>query len=279
MRNGTGTPLRALILGLALGVTGTSAHASIDEECVGKTQTFDDQGQQNFLLNFFSLATTFSPLHAPVPGPPGSGGVDIEIAVIPALSCEQRLVLGSTKTEDTNKAPAAPRPRVSFVLPALGKFQPYGSFGYVPPVEVFGTRNVIVSVEAGVGTSLGNGIDLGVRYHATLLKTIAEIATPFEEGDPEYLDFYSGSTFGVDAMVGYPMEGLTPYLAVGVTDVSTFFMIGDDSFVGNNTEPYFGPNFSVGAQKMVGESIDTAAEVYVVPGFITTARLRAGVRF
>ena len=135
MRIGTGTPLRALILGLALGVTGTSAHASIDEECVGKTQTFDDEGQQNFLLNFFALATTFSPLHAPVPGPAGSGGVDIEIAVIPPLSCEQRLVLGSSKTEDTNKAPAAPRPRVSFVLPAIGKLQPYGSFGYVPPVE------------------------------------------------------------------------------------------------------------------------------------------------
>ena len=264
---------------LAAGLTSAPAHAYVAEECIGEVQKFDDEGQQNFLLNYFSLATTFSPLHGPVPGKPGSGGVGVEIFVIPPLSCEQRLVLDSSKTEDTNKAPAAPRPRVSFVFPSIGKIQPYGSFGYVPPVEVFGTRNVILSIEAGAGTSLESGVDLGLRYHATLMKTVAEIATPFVLGDPAYDDFYFGSTFGVDAMVGYAMESMTPYLAVGVTDVSTFFLIGDDNYVGNNTDPYFGPNLSVGAQKQFGESIDTGVEVYMVPGLITTARLRAAVLF
>ena len=43
------------------------AAAYVDPKCEGKTQTFDDEGQQNFLLNYFALGTTFSAIHAPLP--------------------------------------------------------------------------------------------------------------------------------------------------------------------------------------------------------------------
>lgn len=258
-----------------------AAHAYVDPACEGETQLYDDEGQQNYLLNYFALATTFSPLHAPVPHEPGRGSISLGLNVIPPLSCERRLVLNSSKTEDTNKAPVAPMPRLSFAFPKLGPIVPYGGVGYVPPVTVFGTRNVIVSGEIGVGIPLENGLQLGGRYHATLMKTVAEIATPFVEGDPAYDDFYSGSTFGVDAMVGYKLAeiGVTPYLAVGFTDASTFFLIGDDLFVGENTDPFFGLTSSVGAQYVVADRIDLAAEFYTAVGIIYTGRLRAGFQF
>ena len=257
----------------------SNAHAYVAEECLdtaagGTPAGYSEQGQQDFLLNYFALATTFSPIHAPVPGKPGTGSVGLEIAVIPALSCERRLVLDYTKTEDTNKAPAAPRPRVSFTFPKLGPIVPYAGLGYVPPITVFGTRNVIVSAEAGFGIPLESGLQLGGRYHATLMKTVAEIATPFVEGDPAYDDFYVGSTFGFDAMVGYKVPKWTPYIAAGFTDVSTFFYIGDDGLVGNNLDPFAGFVGSVGTQWRPTPTLMVGAEFYTAPGYIYTGRMQ-----
>ena len=70
---------------------------------------YSEQGQQDFLLNYFAMATSLSPLHAPVPHEGGHGSFNLEVMVIPPLGCSRRLVLSGTKTEDTNKAPAAPR--------------------------------------------------------------------------------------------------------------------------------------------------------------------------
>lgn len=271
--------------------------AYVDEACLETADTdgdgtpgpapvgYSEQGQQDFLLNFFSLATTFSPLHAPIPQAGGTGTVGLELAVIPPLPCSRRLVLDYTKTEDTNKTPVAPRPRVSFSMPtrntAIGSVVPYGSFGYVPPITFAGTRNVIVSVEAGIGVSPqeGGGIQYGLRYHATLMKTIAEIATPFNEGDPTALDFYMGSTFGVDGMFGYRAKKWTPYVALGFTDVSTFFYIDDDGLVINNEAPYAGLAASAGTQWRIAEHWQSAGELYLAPGNITTARLRFSYLF
>lgn len=269
----------ALLLGLASWSQAASAY--VDPACQdvadqGTPDDYSEQGQQDFLLNYFSLATTFSPMHAPVPHEPGTGSINLEIAGIPPLSCERRLVLSYTKTEDTNKAPAAPRPRVLFSFPQVGKVVPYAGLGYVPPITVFGTRNVIVSGEVGVGIPLESGLQLGGRYHATLMKTIAEIATPFEEGGEAYDDFYMGSTFGVDLQAGYQTDKITPYIALGFTDVSTFFFIGDDGIVSDNLDPYAGLAASVGAQGQVGEHITLAGEFYTAPGYIYTGRLRVG---
>ncbi|MDP6935730.1 MAG: hypothetical protein QGG40_22610, partial [Myxococcota bacterium] len=158
---------------IAILLTAT-ALAAIDPACedvaaAGPPDDYTEQGQQDFLLNYFALATTFSPLHAAVPGEPGHGSAGVEIAVIPPLGCERRLVLDYSKTEDTNKAPAAPRPRVHFTMPQVGSFVPYAGLGYVPPVTVFGTTNVIVSAEVGAGTQMDSGLQLGGRYHATLM--------------------------------------------------------------------------------------------------------------
>ncbi|MEZ4239817.1 MAG: hypothetical protein R3F59_27405 [Myxococcota bacterium] len=242
----------------------------------------DDQHQQDFLLNYFALATTLSPLHAPIPDAPGHGSVSLEMSVIPPLSCDRRLVLARSKTEETNKTPFLPRPRGTFTFPAIGRFALYGGLGYVPPVTVFGTRNVIASGEVGIGYQGDSPLQLAGRYHWTLMKTVAEIAGPFQPTDPVYLDFFSGSTLGVDLMAGWKTEHLVPYAAVGITDASTYFWIGDDSVVSNNASPYLGPVASVGAQGNWGHLV-AAAELYAAPGRfdraygqLVTARFRIG---
>ncbi len=267
--------LPALLLSLG------TAQAAIDPECQDLAngplpEDYREADQEAYLLNYFALATTFSPLHAPVPHKPGHGSVSLEASVIPPLPCERRLVLSYTKTEDTNKAPLMPRPRVHFSFPKLGPFVPYAGFAYVPPVTVFGTRNVIVSGEVGLGVPTEGPWSFGGRFHSTLMKTVAEIATPFEEGDPAKDDLYIGSTFGLDLMAGYRVKGWVPYVAVGFTDVSTFFYIGDDDYVGNNTTPYAGLTGSAGVDVRIVEHLALAAELYTAPANFTTTHMDSG---
>lgn len=288
-------PLRGIAAGvgmthlLAALLSARPALASnIDPKCeeaatAARADPPDEQGQQNFLLNYFSLATSFSPLHGALPNEPGHGAVSVEASIIPALSCERRLVFQGTKTEDTNKAPLLPRPRLTFTLPKGGPVAVYGGLGYVPPVTMFGTRNVIVSGEAGIGVPLKGGLGFGARYHFTLLKTMADVATAFDPADDPVLDFYSGSTFGIDGMVGYQAHlgggdrslWLEPYLALGFADVTTFFWAGDDGLIGDNTEPYAGFAGSVGAQ-LQWRHVQGAAEFYIAPGYVATGGFRLG---
>ena len=246
---------------------------------------YSEDAQQNYLLNFFSAGTTFSPLHAPVPSPAGTGSFGVELSIIPPLGCEKRLVLDYRKTEDTNKMPVLPRPRVSFAFPAIDtenhKIIPYAGLGYVPPVKVKGMQNVVMSVEAGVGIKdkEEKGLQYGLRGHATLLKTVAEIATPFEEGGEAYPDFYVGSTMGANVMLGYSNEGITPYIALGFLDVSTFFYIDDDGLVINNGNPYSGPEAAIGTQWRPNKKIQVAGEFYTVPSVIYTGRFRVSYLF
>ncbi len=242
------------------------AQAQIAPECRGldRPEDYDEQVQQDFLANYPALATTFSPIHGPIPHAPGRAAVGVELAVIPPLSCRRRYVLEWSKTEDTNRMPVAPRIRGSVALPEVAGFVPYVGLGYVPPIPVAGTRSVILSIEAGIGRDFG-AVEAGARFHATSFKLVADIATAFAPHHPDLDDFYVASTLGVDLLVGVPLEPLTPYLAVGVTDVSTFFYVADTGTVPNNLHPYFGPVFSLGVDGLLG-SFRWGAELYGAPG-------------
>jgi len=241
------------------------AFAQIAPECEGAVAAadYDEQVQQDFLSNYIALATTLSPVHAPIPHEPGHGAVGIDIGIIPPLSCERRLVLSGTKTEDTNKTPVVPRLRGTFAFDVLdGKIVPYLGVAYVPPVKFLGTTNVIASGEIGVGVPIGDTVQVGGRYHYTLQKTVGEIATPFSEEEEPFDDLYLASTFGFDLMGGLDLGLVVPYVAIGVTDVSTFFYIGDDGIVGNNFHPYFGPVASVGGDALIAGRFRLGAEYY-----------------
>lgn len=246
----------------------SAAHAQIAPECadVDMPDDYDEQVQQDFLQNYYALSSTLSPVHGPIPHEPGHGALGVEIAVLPPLGCSKRFVLNHTKTEDTNKSPVIPRPRGTVALPAIGKVVPYLGGAYVPPVPINGTVNVIVSLEAGFGAPFGEHFQLGGRFHATLHKTVGDTAGAFNPDDPPVDDLFVGSTVGLDALVGWKIDWITPYGALGITDASTFFLVGDDTFVGNNLHPYFGPAFSVGADGLVKERFRFGAEFYGAPG-------------
>lgn len=247
----------------------TVALGYVDPKCEGTELpgNYDEQAQQDFLQNYPALASSYSPMHAPIPHKPGRGSIGLELAAMPPLGCARRLVLQGTKTEDTNKTPVIPRPRVTFAFPAIGGLVvPYAGFAFVPPVKLFGTTNVILSGELGLGVPIGDTLQVGARYHHTLHRTVGEIATPFNIEDPAFDDLYLASTFGLDAMLGFDLGEVVPYVAVGYLDVSSFFFIGDDAFVANNYHPYSGLALSAGIDGLIKDRIRVGAEFYAAPG-------------
>lgn len=263
---------RWLIIGV-LGAWPSVSRAAIDPKCEGlpRPTDYSEQRQQDFLQNYFALGTTLSPIHGPVPHAPGHGAVGIDLLGLPPLGCGHRFVLDWTKTEDTNLTPVAPRPRVTFAFDGPGSSVPYAGFAYLPPVTILGTRNVIVGGEAGIGATIGR-VQVGGRFHAEVMKTVADIATAFHDGDPAVKDLYVASTFGFDAMIGVPIHAVTPYAALGFTDASTFFLVGDDLAVPGNLHPYAGPVMSLGADALVAKRLRLAGELYAATGGFSRPR-------
>jgi hypothetical protein len=260
---------RGLFLNILL-LTPQVALAEVFEHCedLDKPDDYDETVQQDFLQNFPALVSSFSAIHAPIPHAPGHGMIGINLSGVPYLSCEQQYVLGWTKTEDTNRTPVIPLPRISFAFPVSGssKLVPYGGVGYLPPVTLMETRTVILSAELGLGYDFDGPLSAGLRGHATSMKIVADVASHFSPEDPDVVDLFIGHTFGVDAMVGYDTPNFTPYLAVGFTDVSTFFYIGDTGVVTDNRHPYFGLTTSAGVDMLLAEKWRLGGELYYAPG-------------
>ena len=261
--------LRSLVF-IFLLFTPQLAAAEVFEHCedLAKPGDYNETVQQDFLQNFPALVSSFSAVHAPIPHAPGHGMIGLNLSGVPYLSCEQQYVLDWTKTEDTNRTPVIPLPRISFSFPVSenAKFVPYGGVGYLPPVTIMETRTVLLSAELGFGYDFEGPLSAGLRGHATSMKIVADVASHFSPDDPNVADLFIGHTFGVDAMVGYDTPNVTPYLAVGFTDVSTFFYIGDNGVVIDNYHPYFGLTTSAGVDMLLAEKWRVGGEIYYAPG-------------
>lgn len=277
----------------------------IDPKCVGLTQPadYDEQVQADFAQNYFALSSSYSPVHAAIPHAPGHGAIYVDVSVLPPLSCGQRYVLDWTKTEDTNKSPILPKIGAGFSFPAIGKIVvPYASVAFFPPIPFNGTRNFALSGEIGFGVHAHEHVDVGARLHTSILRTYGDIAGAFTADDPVVEDVFAGTTWGADAVLSFPVaagkQQLSPFVAVGYLNASTFFLIGDDRYVANNLHPYSGAAFSAGLDALFAKHFRLGAEFYGAPGgyslpdktvssvdkgsrygHLYTGRLRLGVEF
>lgn len=291
-----------------LGVVGfsTASWAEVDPACEGlpRPSDYDEQVQQDFQANYFALTSSFSPIHAAIPHEGGRGAIGIDASVMPPLSCEKRFVLNWTKTEDTNKSPILPRVFANYAFPAIKDIVvPYAGVAFLPSIPINGTRNFVVSGEVGLGVKAHTFVEVGARFHFSMQRTYGDVATAFDpENEPVVEDVYMASTWGVDGLISFPVEvkkqRLSPYVAAGYLDASTFFFIGDTSHAANNYHPYGGAALSVGLDALFANRLRLGGELYVAPGGhtlpdkdaptvdqgarygnLTTARFRIGYEF
>ncbi len=254
------------------------ARGQIAPECAGvqKPADYDEAKQQAFLANYFAASFLLTPLRGP-PNEPGRARVGLEVGVIPPLSCEDRLALDATKTEETNKSPALPRPRLQLTANRLGPVIPWAGLSLVPPVPTPLGTVLLIGGELGatwpieVTTELT--IDIGGRAHLGVARVRSDIATA-PAGTPAVDDVFFTSSVGADVSVGtrfvlHPSVAVTPSLFAGVADVSTLVIVGDDLAVVQNTQyPWAGALVGGGAEMtlwgwlVVGVEVSSAVPVF-----------------
>lgn len=281
-------PRRLLLAPVVLAVlcaAGTS-RAQIAPECAGvePAANYEEGRQQAHLQNYFAAAFLLTPLGPILPYAPGKAGLGLELGWIPPLSCQERLVLGGTKTEDTNLVPVNPRPRLLMSLPDIGPLSGFAGFTFMPPVPSPVGTVLEAGAEAGLGWRSPVGLDVGLRAHLVFARMRAEIATPFVEGEPAVDDLFYASVLGGDLGLSYALpwqgwEWLKPFGAVGIGDVSTLFIIGDDMVVAENTEyPWWGPTLSAGAQALLWDGhLEWVVEASTAWPVFTTVKTKLGV--
>ncbi|MEN0066122.1 MAG: hypothetical protein AAGA48_28535 [Myxococcota bacterium] len=245
----------------------SSAFGQVDPRCLdlanaGPPADYDEQVQQDFLQNYYALASTFSANHGPVPHEAGRGSVGIDVGGVPPLGCRRRLVLNYTKTENTNRSPIMPRFRFSLAGPAIGQMVPYIGAAFLPPARIASQTTTLISFEAGVGFQFGERLQFGARFHATSHRTVGEISGPRRENDGAFDDLFTANTLGGDLSLGFRLDAAVPYLSLGVTDASTTYYVGDDNIAVNNFHPYFGLVGSAGIDTLIASRIRVGGELY-----------------
>jgi hypothetical protein len=211
--------------------------------------------------------------------------LSLEIARLPPLGCADRVVVfnNALKTEDTNKVPVLPRPRLRVGLPKFFGLDGFLGVAYVPPVPLGSTSMHHVGFELGLSKGLSAQLSVGMRFYAAVSKVADDIAESIEEGGHKVLDFYANGMFGLGLHAGYEggalPKGLGLYTSFGFANVGTFFLIGDDGVIQNNSDPFQGVDYSLGMVYTLG-LIEAALEWHhAVGSTMKTVRTRVGYRF
>src|SRR5690349_13061722 len=97
------------------------ALGQISPECTGvmKPASYSEDRQQSNLQNYFAAGFMMTPLSPGVATRDASASIGVEVGWLPPLSCQARLVLDGTKTENPPKSPVNPRLRLQAQLPRL----------------------------------------------------------------------------------------------------------------------------------------------------------------
>lgn len=283
MRNLTFLPFALAIAALFVLFGADAARAQIAPECAGVVvpQDYDEARQQSHLQNYFAASFLLTPMAPPVTSSDAEASIGLEIGFIPPVSCEGRLVLGGTKTENTNRSPVSPRPRVRAQLPAFGPVSSHVGFTFLPPLPTPVGTLLQAGGEVGAGwrstaTDGTAALSLGARAHLDFARMRADIASAFDPKAPAVDDLFFASSLGLDFGVGYEMPitewlALTSYLSAGIADVSTLFLVGDDGVLVENTDtPWSGALASAGLRALAFEHVELVVEgSWAVPIYAT----------
>lgn len=232
--------LSACLAAVVLALTGSvaSAQSAGNVPVINPIEQLAFDRPESWALKYFSSAMLLSGLDTPRTLTPGSVTVGFEIGWLPSLSDSQRTVgFYGTKTEDLNKAPFFPRPRVVIGLP--------GQFSLIvagdPPIRSFGIKPKLLALGLERPVYETPGLVLGVRGYGQLGNVQAAFTCPtsvlgFAPGTPqnaygcqaESSDTASLRYVGGELSAAYRgsrLGKLSPHVAVGVNYLNTIFQV------------------------------------------------------
>lgn len=270
---------------------------NVDDACDldgdGKVDDYDpnttsEDAQSWNLAHATSLGMTLSPLGVASSLKPMQLNASLELNQIKYLSCQEQSVLSGTKTEDTNKTPILPRPRLTLALPMS-----WVSVVGLPPAKLFGVKTGIFGGDVGARLPYGEGNGtVAIRGHAVIGQIVGDIAHPYgaAPGDPGYEDLaiddeYQFFTLGADVSTSWkiPVAGqsVTPYLGAGWIKSNSIFFVGEDDYEvfagdyflkyfheelgGTRLPGYVGPDVFAGVATGPVGKLDGAVEFLFIP--------------
>ena len=121
----------------------SSPSAAQMQTVMGAPQQLAFDRPESWALAHFTAATLLSGLETPATRKPGGVSIGLELGWLPRLNSAQlRVGFDGLETEDLNKAPIIPRPRVTIGLPARWSLIVAGT----PPVRMFGVKAALLAI-------------------------------------------------------------------------------------------------------------------------------------
>jgi hypothetical protein len=193
---------------------------------------------ESWALAYFASATLLSGLETPSTRRPGDVSIGLELGWLPRLnSTELRVGYDGLETEDLNKAPVIPRPRVTVGLPARLSLIVAGT----PPVRMFGVKAALLAVGLERPLVETPRWSVGLRGYGQIGTARASYTCPasklaFAPGEPGNEDGCQAPSSdtatlryaGAEASVAYQPAGrgrLSPHAAVGVAYMDVGFQV------------------------------------------------------
>jgi len=261
------------VIGLLVLLATSNASVLVPECMDGSPRT-----RTSNLVTQRALVRDFSALHGPIPARgAGSGALALELGWVPEHGCTGPFVDDATWNRNADPAPVVARPRLSLALDGPGSLVPYAGLGYAPPVQMVSSRTVGMGAEVGVGWASSGSFSLGVRGHASLSRTVGNLARHPDQSERWADDLLHVETAGVDGLLGLQGTTVSPYLSAGWISTAGFLYVSGSAEAFGATIPYQGPVFGGGAVASLGPALDLTLEAHVVPDWLHTARVALSI--
>jgi hypothetical protein len=216
----------------------SSPSAAQMQMVMGPPEQLSFDRPESWALAHFTAATLLSGLETPATRKPGDVSIGLELGWLPRLdSAQLRVGFNGLETEDLNKAPFIPRPRVTVGLPARLSLIVAGT----PPVRMFGVKAALLALGLERPLVETPRWSVGLRGYgqigtANAAYTCPESKLAFAPGAPGNEDgcqALSSDTatlryVGAEASVAYQPNGsarLSPHVAIGLTYMDVGFQV------------------------------------------------------
>lgn len=222
--------------------------AEIAPECKGVKvpADYDEDKQRAFMQNYFSALFMPLPFINWHPSDSVKRNVGVDVSYIPNLSCERRLAIKGTKTENNPKFPVFPRIQVKTELASWNKLSLSLGASILPPVPIANSSIWYGSTQTALSYEPILNLAIHARAFIDLGFVNAEIVSPYNKDDPRKNDWFSFASIGGDATFSGAInltstQKLYPFGSIGVIKSASIFVVGIDNVgVPNDKYPLLG---------------------------------------
>ena len=198
---------------------------------IEETENLAFDAPESWAMKYYASLALMTGMGVPEAFGAGRIGLGFEGGIVPQLSEEQRRVgFGGVKVEDLNRTHIFGRLRGRIGLTESATLE----LGYVPPLEVDGTKAHVFSVAVGRPFAVNDNWQVGVRgygHFGTIDGDITCSASDLEGPNPYHCvapsdDHQSQRAFGAEITTGYVSASpLRPYVGVAVNYLDLEFQV------------------------------------------------------